>query len=103
MKLSYAPKDPEVSVWAADLHEFTCSGVFMGMYNTDESIHKFARICFDYALNSGMGLRMATKQSFLRFYDSQFRHIFNEKAEAYAEDFHEKLIDYEHRNVDDMI
>jgi isocitrate dehydrogenase len=75
----------------------------MGMYNTDESIRHFARLCFDHALNSGISMRLATKQSFLRYYDAQFRHIFQDMSDEYAEDFNQKLIDYEHRNADDLI
>ncbi len=73
------------------------------MFNTDESIRNFARICFDYAMTTKLPLKLATKQSFLRQYDARFRHIFAEMYDEYAEDFANKLIDYEHRNVDDMV
>ena len=75
----------------------------MGMFNTDESIRNFARICFDHALTTNLQLRLATKQSFLRQYDARFRHIFAEMYDEYAQEFADKFIDYEHRNVDDMV
>ena len=73
------------------------------MYNTDDSIRNFGRICFDFALNSNLKLTLATKQSSLRQYDARFRHIFGELYDEYAEDFACNLIDYEHRNVDDAV
>ena len=61
LKLTFQPQDPEIGSWSSELHTFKCSGVFMGMYNTDESIRNFAHICFDTALNNSMDLRLATK------------------------------------------
>ena len=54
-------------------------------------------------MTTKLPLKLATKQSFLRQYDARFRHIFAEMYDEYAEDFANKLIDYEHRNVDDMV
>jgi isocitrate dehydrogenase len=73
------------------------------MYNTDDSIRNFARICFDYSLNHNLPLRMAAKQSFLKQYDARYRHIFDDTFDEYSQDFADKLIDYEHRNIDDLI
>jgi isocitrate dehydrogenase len=46
------------------------------MYNTDESIDSFARICFEYALEKDMPLYMSTKNTILKKYDGRFKDIF---------------------------
>lgn len=103
LQLRFSPDDPSVGSWSHDLHKFERGGVFVGMFNTDDSIRNFAKVCFDCALNNSMPIKLATKQSFLRQYDARFRHIFSEMYNEYSEDFNNKLIEYEHRNVDDMV
>jgi len=79
-------------------------GPIMGMYNTDESIANFAKICFKYALNRGMPLKLSTKNTILKKYDGRFKDIFQEIYEKeYVEHFKTKGIDYEHRLIDDMV
>lgn len=48
----------------------------MGMYNTDESISNFAKICFKYALDRGLPLKLSTKNTIMKRYDGRFKDIF---------------------------
>ena len=73
------------------------------MYNTDQSIRNFARLCFEESLNRRLPLKLATKQSFFRQYDARFRNIFADYQQEFAEEFSTNMIDYEHRNIDDMV
>ncbi|MEE1277490.1 MAG: isocitrate/isopropylmalate family dehydrogenase, partial [Acutalibacteraceae bacterium] len=34
------------------IYDFECAGVLQGQYNKDSSIESFARVCFDYALDT---------------------------------------------------
>jgi len=51
-------------------------GCYMGMYNTDESIANFAKICFKYSLDRGLPLKLSTKNTILKKYDGRFKDIF---------------------------
>jgi len=76
----------------------------MGMYNTDESISSFARICFKYSLDRGYPLKLSTKNTILKKYDGRFKDIFQEMyTKEFEEQFKDKAIDYEHRLIDDMV
>lgn len=46
------------------------------MYNTDDSIEKFADSCFKYALNRNYPLYFTTKNTILKKYDGRFKDIF---------------------------
>ncbi len=80
------------------------SGVFMGMYNLDESIYDFARASFNYALNLGWPCYLSTKNTILKQYDGRFLEIFAEVFEKeFKTQFEEQEIWYEHRLIDDMV
>ncbi len=80
------------------------SGVFMGMYNLDESIKDFARASMNYGLNLGWPVYLSTKNTILKQYDGQFMLLFQEVFETEFEDkFKEAGITYEHRLIDDMV
>nr|AND95726.1 Isocitrate dehydrogenase [Perkinsus olseni] len=79
-------------------------GVLMGMYNTDKSIHGFARSCFIYAMDIKMPLYLSTKNTILKKYDGRFKDIFQEMYDKeYKSKFEELGIWYEHRLIDDMV
>ncbi|WP_111735169.1 NADP-dependent isocitrate dehydrogenase [Roseovarius amoyensis] len=80
------------------------SGVYMGMYNLDDSIRDFARASMNYALNMGWPLYLSTKNTILKQYDGQFMIIFQKVFdEEFADKFKKAGITYEHRLIDDMV
>jgi len=80
------------------------SGVYMGMYNLDDSIRDFARASMNYALNMGWPLYLSTKNTILKQYDGQFMILFQQVFDAeFAESFKAAGITYEHRLIDDMV
>ncbi len=87
-----------------EVYQAPSSGVFMGMYNLDDSIHDFARSSMNYGLLKGWPVYLSTKNTILKAYDGRFKDIF---AKVYAEEFEEKFkaagIHYEHRLIDDMV
>ena len=87
-----------------DVYSAPSSGVFMGMYNLDDSIGDFARSSFNYGLLKGWPVYLSTKNTILKAYDGRFKDIF---AKIYAEEFEEQFkakgIHYEHRLIDDMV
>ena len=80
------------------------AGVFMGMYNLDDSIRDFARASFNYGLNLGWPVYLSTKNTILKQYDGRFMEIFQEIFDAeFKPAFDEKGIEYQHRLIDDMV
>ncbi|MFK7835772.1 MAG: NADP-dependent isocitrate dehydrogenase [Sulfitobacter sp.] len=80
------------------------AGVFMAMYNLDDSIRDFARASLNYGLNLGWPVYLSTKNTILKQYDGRFLEIFQEIFEAeFEEQFNEKGIEYQHRLIDDMV
>ncbi|MBT8456803.1 MAG: NADP-dependent isocitrate dehydrogenase [Rhodobacteraceae bacterium] len=80
------------------------SGVYMGMYNLDESIIDFARASMNYGLSLGWPVYLSTKNTILKQYDGQFMILFQKVfEEEFADKFKEAGITYEHRLIDDMV
>jgi isocitrate dehydrogenase len=87
-----------------DVYEAPSSGVYMGMYNLDDSITDFARASLNYGLNLGWPVYLSTKNTILKAYDGRFKDIFQKVyEEEFAEAFKAKGITYEHRLIDDMV
>jgi len=87
-----------------DVYSAPSSGVYMGMYNLDDSILDFARASLNYGLNLGWPVYLSTKNTILKAYDGRFKDLF---AKVYEEEFEaeykKKGITYEHRLIDDMV
>ncbi|MGC8202529.1 NADP-dependent isocitrate dehydrogenase [Aliiroseovarius sp. PTFE2010] len=87
-----------------DVYDAPSSGVFMGMYNRDDSIRDFARASLMYGLDIGWPVYLSTKNTILKTYDGRFKDIFQQ---VYEEEFERKFkeagIWYEHRLIDDMV
>lgn len=80
------------------------AGVFMAMYNLDQSIMDFARASMNYALDLKWPLYLSTKNTILKQYDGRFLELFQQVFEAeFADQFKEAGIWYEHRLIDDMV
>ncbi|MBY6047078.1 NADP-dependent isocitrate dehydrogenase [Vannielia litorea] len=87
-----------------EVYDAPDAGVYMGMYNQDESIRDFARASFNYGLNIGWPVYLSTKNTILKAYDGRFKDLFQEIYEAeFEEKFKAKDIWYEHRLIDDMV
>ncbi|MEP4195899.1 MAG: NADP-dependent isocitrate dehydrogenase [Aliishimia sp.] len=87
-----------------EVFDAPAAGVFMGMYNLDESIRDFARASLNYAWNLGWPCYLSTKNTILKQYDGRFLELFQEVYEQEFEaQYKEKGITYEHRLIDDMV
>ncbi|MDR9481519.1 MAG: NADP-dependent isocitrate dehydrogenase [Salibaculum sp.] len=103
-KLSMKFVGADGTVIEEEVYDAPSSGVFMGMYNLDDSIRDFARASMNYALNMGWPLYLSTKNTILKQYDGQFLQIFQETFDAEFKDrFDAAGIWYEHRLIDDMV
>jgi isocitrate dehydrogenase len=87
-----------------DVYSAPSSGVYMGMYNLDDSIFDFARASLNYGLQRGVPVYLSTKNTILKAYDGRFKDIFQQvHDEEFAEAFKKAGITYEHRLIDDMV
>jgi isocitrate dehydrogenase len=103
-KLTMRFEGEDGTVIEEEVYQAPSSGVYMGMYNLDDSITDFARASMNYALNLGWPLYLSTKNTILKAYDGRFKDIFQEVFEAeFRERFEAKKIWYEHRLIDDMV
>lgn len=87
-----------------DVYSAPSAGVYMGMYNLDDSIIDFARSSFNYGLLKGWPVYLSTKNTILKAYDGRFKDLFQQIFDAeFADLFKAKGITYEHRLIDDMV
>ena len=87
-----------------DVYSAPSSGVYMGMYNLDDSIIDFARASLNYGLNLGWPVYLSTKNTILKAYDGRFKDLFQKVyEEEFADAYKKKGITYEHRLIDDMV
>ncbi|MEM8822430.1 MAG: NADP-dependent isocitrate dehydrogenase [Pseudomonadota bacterium] len=92
------------TVMEEEVFKAPSSGIYMGMYNLDQSIHDFARASLNYGLNLGWPVYLSTKNTILKQYDGQFMLIFQKVFdEEFADKFKAAGITYEHRLIDDMV
>lgn len=86
------------------IHVFDGAGILQGMHNTNDSIEKFARSCFSYALDTKQDLWFATKDTISKKYDHTFKDIFQEIFEAeFKEEFERAGITYFYTLIDDAV
>jgi len=103
-KLSMKFVGNDGTVIERDVYDAPSSGVFMGMYNRDDSIIDFARASMNYGLNLGWPVYLSTKNTILKAYDGRFKDLFQKVFdEEFAEAFKKAGITYEHRLIDDMV
>ncbi|MEM9015089.1 MAG: NADP-dependent isocitrate dehydrogenase [Pseudomonadota bacterium] len=80
------------------------SGIFMGMYNLDQSIKDFARASLNYGLQRKYPVYLSTKNTILKKYDGRFKDIFQSVYESeFKAEFDKHGLTYEHRLIDDMV
>lgn len=87
------------------IYDFADSdGIIQGLHNKDKSIESFARSCFNFALDTGLDLWFATKDTISKKYDHRFKDIFAEIFEnEYKDKFAEKNIEYFYTLIDDAV
>ncbi|NLW02075.1 MAG: NADP-dependent isocitrate dehydrogenase [Clostridiaceae bacterium] len=86
------------------IYEFDGPGILMGMHNTEASIKSFAHTCFNYALDQGMDLWFAAKDTISKKYDHRFKDIFQEIFDSsYRQKFDEAGITYFYTLIDDAV
>jgi len=102
LSMKFVGEDGEVI--EHEVFQAPSSGVYMGMYNLDQSIIDFARATFNYGLSLGWPVYLSTKNTILKQYDGQFMILFQKVFdEEFADQFKEAGIYYEHRLIDDMV
>ncbi|SHK10349.1 isocitrate dehydrogenase (NADP) [Shimia gijangensis] len=102
LTMKFTGEDGEVI--EREVFDAPASGVFMSMYNLDQSIMDFARASMNYALNLKWPLYLSTKNTILKQYDGRFLELFQQVfEEEFSEKFKEADIWYEHRLIDDMV
>ncbi len=103
LKISYTPADGGPVV-EREVIKTKGPGVFLGMFNLDESIAGFAHACFTYGLSRNYSVYLSTKNTILKVYDGRFKNLFEE---IFNRDFKAKFdaagLTYEHRLIDDMV
>ena len=103
-KLSMKFVGQDGTIIEKEVYDAPSSGVFMAMYNLDDSITDFARASLNYGLNLGWPVYLSTKNTILKAYDGRFKDIFQKVFDAeFAEAFKARSIHYEHRLIDDMV
>ena len=101
-ELVYTAEDGSES--RALIHDFKGAGIVQGMHNLEGSIDKFARCCFNYALDTKQDLWFATKDTISKQYDHTFKDIFAEIYEAeYKEAFEAAGLTYFYTLIDDAV
>lgn len=77
-KLFFTVKNSDGTVnQEAQVYDFKKSGgVGLSMFNSDESIERFANICFRHALERNCYLYLSSKNTILKIYDGRFMKIF---------------------------
>ena len=86
------------------VYDAPSAGVYMAMYNLDDSIIDFARSSLNYGLLKGWPVYLSTKNTILKAYDGRFKDLFQKvHDEEFADRFKKAGIHYEHRLIDDMV
>jgi isocitrate dehydrogenase len=103
-KLTVKYEGADGNVIEHEVFDAPSGGVFMAMYNLDESIRDFARASMNYGLERSFPVYLSTKNTILKQYDGRFKELFEEIYEAeFANKFKEAGIEYQHRLIDDMV
>jgi len=85
------------------IHEFKGPGILQGIHNTDDSIRKFAKACFTYALDQKVDLWFSDKDTISKTYDSRFTQLFKEECENWKTAFEQTHITYFFTLIDDAV
>ena len=103
LTMTFVPDDGSPTIEHEVFH-FKSAGVALSMYNLNSSIEGFARACFNYALTVNYPVYLSTKNTILKKYDGDFKHIFQRVFETeFKDQFTMAGLQYEHRLIDDLV
>ncbi|MGI6704510.1 MAG: NADP-dependent isocitrate dehydrogenase [Clostridia bacterium] len=103
LEIVFTPKDG-TPVIHKSVCDFDGPGVGLSMYNSDKSIRNFARVCFNYALESKQDIWFSAKDTISQTYDAQFKKIMQSVFdEEFAHSFTVTGIKYYYTLIDDAI
>lgn len=86
------------------IFSFSGEGIVQCQYNTKESIEKFARSCFNYALDTKQDLWFSAKDTISKVYDQLFKETFESLFnQEYKAQFDEEGISYFYTLIDDAV
>jgi len=103
-KLTMKWEGTDGQVMEEEVFDAPASGVYMGMYNLDDSIRDFARASLNYGLKRNYPVYLSTKNTILKNYDGQFMILFQKVFdEEFKDQFDKAGLTYEHRLIDDMV
>ena len=103
LTMTFVPDDGSAPT-VQEVYKFPSAGVALSMYNLNASIEGFARACFNYALTVNYPVYLSTKNTILKKYDGDFKHIFQRVFDTEFKDrFAEAKLWYEHRLIDDLV
>ena len=102
-EVTFTPADGSKPI-KQTIKDFTGSGIIQGIHNTDESISKFAKTCFNFALDHKIDLWFSTKDTISKTYDARFRYIFEQEYEKnWRAKFEKAGTEYFYTLIDDAI
>ena len=103
-KLTVKFEGEDGQVIEKEVFQAPSAGVFLSMYNLDDSIRGFAQACLNYGLDLGWPVFFSHKDTILKQYDGRFVEIFREVYESeFKEKFEAAGIFYQDRLIDDMV
>jgi len=101
-ELVFTPHDGGEKI-ALKVHDFTGSGVIMGIHNTEKSVRSFAISCINYVLSEKVDLWFSAKDTISKQYHGFFRDIFAEEVERFRDKFQQAGIHYRYFIIDDAV
>jgi len=85
------------------VHEFSGPGVVQSIHNTDASVRSFARACIRYAIQQGVPLWFAAKDTISKTYHGRFRDLFQEEVDAHQSEMEAAGVAYFYTLIDDAV
>ena len=102
--LMYDPQDSAAKKEHFEVHTFNNNGIVQSIYNEESSIYNFAKVCFEYALDTKQDLWFGTKDTISQIYDACFKEIFTTLYEKeYADKFKANNIVFNYSLIDDIV
>ena len=100
-ELIYTPAGGDAPV-VRQVHAFDGPGVLMGVHNLDRSIRSFAQACIAYAIDQGVDLWFAAKDTISQTYHARFRDLFQAEVAAQQAALDAAGVNYFYTLIDDV-
>ncbi len=85
------------------VHGFDGAGMVQAMHNTERSVRSFAHACMRYALDEGLPVMFAAKDTVSKVYDGRFKEIVCGVFEEYRAAFEERGLTFLYTLIDDAV